>query len=334
MALHPLVLYRLDVVSQIDWSLYSFELPLVSGNHRKGLVIQLGEEGWGEVSPLPGRSEETLDQALEQLLSFFHTGKTTPPFFPSVQFGLESALSPLESITVPVYALLQGSPTEVLKQAEEAAKKGHTTVKLKVAKWNREEIHSVIGDLLRRFRLRVDCNLAFSFEEACALFSGFARESFDYIEDPTYETEKLSQFPYPFALDEKLFLFSSVPSYLRALVLKPTLLGGGQGCAPWITWAKKHNLTITLSSSFESSLGLSHIARLAHEEGLASFLLGIDTQRFLKRDLFSLDFSSPSVKIRKSPIDQNQLKKIVHGTCEMSHFSAGAFTSRSCRSSL
>jgi O-succinylbenzoate synthase len=197
------------MVVMSTWTLFSFEIPLVIGGIREGLVIQL-DERWGEIAPLPGRSKETRNQALNQLLQIFCEGKVKGELFPSVQFGLECTLLPMRAVTAPLYAFLQGSPEEILTRAENAYARGYHVAKIKISSLSVEDAVELIHALTDRFRLRVDCNRAFSFDQAVALFSRVDPRQLDYVEDPTYETERLADFPFPFALDE-MDLSSSPP---------------------------------------------------------------------------------------------------------------------------
>lgn len=330
MVVHAALLHRLDVVNTWNWHLYSFQLPLISGGVRDGLLVRFiqsdGDEKWGEVAPLPGRSRETLSEALAQLLQLLNTGKTTEEeLFPSVQFGLESALSPLLQATAPLYALLSGSdPDTVLRQADIAAEQGYTIVKVKVSSFSRDVGRRIIDRLKSRFRIRVDCNSAFSFDDALALFSPFDPSIFDYIEDPTHELDRLPEFPYPFALDETISKYRSLPlhSYrnLYGFILKPTILGGEKKCAPYIEFAQKHQLKVVFSPAFESGLGLLQILFLAKKFNLVSDSIGLDTHRYLKQDILSpaVNFNTPLLTIAQAPrINLQLLTEIAHGKCEL-----------------
>jgi o-succinylbenzoate synthase len=301
--IHSSLLHRLDAVK-----LYTFELPLHSGAHRKGLLLSDGEGKWGEISPLPGRSKESFAQAKEQLLKLLHTQTIDEPLFPSVQFGLDSLLSsPSYPLSAHTYALLSGTQAQILQQADTAAKQGYTTVKIKIAPFSPKISQNLFHLLKNRFHLRVDCNSAFSFDEALALFSPFEKGFFEYIEDPTYEMDRLTHFPHPFALDETAHQYQALPlptyTNLWGFILKPTVLGGKQGCTPFIEYAKKHHLNITLSSSFESGLGLLQIAALSKELGLSHTLLGIDTHKSLKEDLLlpGCNFNTQELHIPRAP---------------------------------
>jgi O-succinylbenzoate synthase len=325
MAIHNPLLHRLGTLNQVCWRIYSYQLPYVSGGIREGLLIHTRDsqrnERWGEVAPLAGRSAETLEAALKQLLDYF-SGKEIKQLFPSVQCGLENLFLPAFSqVNAQLYALLSGSPQEVLRQADTAAELGYSTVKVKISSFPLNTSREIINALQKRFFLRVDCNSAFSFEEAHSLFSPFAPNTFDYIEDPTYEMNRLPEFPHPFALDETVSQYRRLPleSYLKlyGFVLKPSILGGKKGCTPYVDFAKKHHLKVVFSPAFESGVGLVQILSLAKHFDLLAHPLGLDTYRFLKHDLLmpAINFSTPNLTVLAPPqINLKLLTEIAHGT--------------------
>jgi O-succinylbenzoate synthase len=327
LALYSSFLRRVDA---LKWQLYSFRLPLVTEGYREGLAIRLesaNDVRWGEISPLPGRSGENKEQALSQLLYFLNGQERAERLLPSVRFGLESALSAPVHITAPLYALLSAStPEKIIQQADEAAKRGFSTIKFKAAPFPTKVGKELLNFLQKRFRLRVDCNQAFSFEEALFLLSDVEMTRLDYIEDPTFETEKLAEFPYPFAIDEKVAAWRTLPlsTYrnLYGFILKPTILGGQAGCAPLINYAHHRKLKVIFSSAIESGLGLTQILLLAHKYNLLSEPLGLDTHRYLQRDIVKipLDFTTPLVRLNTNlPINEDNLQEIDHGYCELPH---------------
>ena len=240
-----------------------------------------------------------------------------------MQFGLEQTLSVSCHGIRPSIRIAQRRSKTVLQQAEVAADQGYTTVKLKVSSLSLDDSRSIIHTLKERFRIRVDCNSAFTFEEALNLFEPFDRGIFDYIEDPTFELKRLSEFPYPFALDETVLqyrLFDNIPN-LYGFILKPTILGGKKGCAPLVEFAKKNNLKVVFSPAFESGLGLLQILSIAKEFNLVSDPLGLDTHRYLKQDLLkpSVNFNTPHLTASTtSQINLDLLTEIAHGTCDLS----------------
>ena len=89
---------------------YRWQIPMDAGvvlrerrlKTRDGLFVYLrdGErDGWGEISPLPGFSQETLDDAQSALLAWvtaWRQGENAPlPDVPSVAFGVSCALAEL-----------------------------------------------------------------------------------------------------------------------------------------------------------------------------------------------------------------------------------------------
>ena len=261
------------------------------------------------------------EEIFTQLLAYLTQGHTLN-LFPSVQFGLESLFFkpqfPLETST---YAFLNGSAEDIAHRAQIAACKGYSTVKVKLGSFEIEEAQHVIRLLKDRFRLRVDCNCAFSFQQAIRLFSPFDPSSFDYIEDPTHELDALPHFTHPFALDETLMHSDQLPlnlySNLCGFIVKPSLIGGRKGCLPLLDYAKKHHLKVVLSPAFETGLGLLQILKLGQELNLLQECIGLDTHRFLKQDLLqdTLEFDHPSISIKQEPtVNSTHLQKIAHGT--------------------
>src|SRR3989338_11211876 len=137
--------------------LYPYQIPLINEQIRFGIFIHLTDEKglscWGEVSPLPKWSKETTKESLEQLqkkqeeilqidwtISSYLQEIKKLQLFPSVEFGLESALSslltPLLKHKALASALLMGSLKEILSQAELRYKEGFTSAKLKVCNLN------------------------------------------------------------------------------------------------------------------------------------------------------------------------------------------------------
>lgn len=323
MALYPAILHRLDVV--MSWTLYEFSLPCYPPfETRKGMILKIkhpdGTTGWGEISPLPERNKETLSQAKQQVLEALEGRKNI--LYPSVALGLEMAhqsISPINK-TLPLCALLTGDPKQILKKAESVYAQGYRTVKLKVSHLSFSDARAVLSLLSPQFQVRVDVNRAWSFDQACAFFSQFDPNAFEFIEEPTYELDKLSKFTHPFALDESLISLSSSDlttfPMLQALIVKPTLIGNQQECAYYHTLAQKLKLSCVLSSAFESGLGILQICKLSQALGMEHVPLGLDTYRFLKEDLLTtaLDFSKPYLKVDE-PIALNptHLKQIAHG---------------------
>lgn len=313
-------------------SLHPYELPLTHGQMRSGLLVSItdakGNSSWGEIAPLPKWSQETLNDALHQLQQgqdeilridwtphncFKELAKLE--LLPSVSFGLESALLsllvPLSEYTITTSALLMGSSEEILKQATLRYHEGFTSAKLKVGHLTFKEAAHLIDQLKDKFRLRVDVNRAWSTSDSLHFFAEYPLDTFDYVEEPFQDPHDLPRFLHPLAVDESfpqdlsLEQLESLPK-LKALIYKPTIQGGMLSCLPLHEWAIKKGVSLVLSSSFESDLGLAHVASMAHRMSLSA-PVGIGTYHHLNEYLCEtpLRFSQSTVYIpaRLTPLE-------------------------------
>ncbi len=289
---------------------YLYEIPFKNGGKRTGVLINIVDEkecsGWGDIAPLPKWSTETLHECLIQLgekqneiIGVKWTAHNCLnelkkiDLLPSLAFGLESALlsllSPLSNYSVPVSALLMGSKDEILKQAILRYREGYTSAKLKVSHLSFADAASVIHQLKDKFFLRIDVNRAWSTSDAMRFFAQFPLDAFDYVEEPFQNPQDLACFLHPLAVDESfpndltLKNLEYLPN-LKALIYKPTMQGGLTGCVDLHEWAKKRGVSLVLSSSFESDLGLAHIASMAHRLSLSA-PIGIGTYEHLNGDI-------------------------------------------------
>lgn len=315
-------------------SLYPYKIPLTNSQIRSGILINItaekGDIGWGEIAPLPKWSKETLEDCLEQLNQKQHEMITTDwnadtcfeklaklELFPAVSFGLESALlsilMPLPEHTISTTALLMGSPQEIFKQAKLRHEEGFTLAKLKVSSLTFEEAAYVIRRLKNKFRLRIDVNQAWDTRDSIQFFSQFPLGTFDYVEEPFQNPNDLAYFSHPLAVDESfqqglsLTRLEALPN-LKALIYKPTIQGGMLKCLPLHEWAVKRGISLVLSSSFETDLGLAHIASMAHRLSITA-PVGLGTYHYLNDYVCStpLKFSSSTVHIPPELIPKNPL---------------------------
>lgn len=288
-------------------SYYVYENKFSNKRPRLGILLYITNEedliAWGEVSPLPGWSQESIEDCLKQIEKYkskiLQKNWTASSLlenlrefdlFPSVIFGLESALfsllSPLSNYEIPVSALLMGSYEEILEQAEIRHQEGYTSAKVKISNLKPEKAFHLINQLKDFFHLRVDVNRAWQTKDSLQFFSRFSLDTFDYVEEPFQNPQDLHVFPHPLAVDESfpkdlsLEELNLLPN-LKSLVYKPTLQGGIRHFLPLHEFASKKNISIVLSSSFESTLGLSHIISMAHRFSLSS-PIGIGTYYHLQ----------------------------------------------------
>lgn len=287
--------------------LHPYQLPMLSGQIRRGVVIELadqsGQRGWGEIAPLPNLSQESLEQALDQLFKnksvifdCIWTKKSILEelqklhLYSSVLFGLESALlalvDPLPHFSPSISAFFQGSPKEILELARQRKSEGFTSAKLKVGHLSFGEAEKLIWNLKDDFLLRIDVNRAWEVIDSIYFFSQFPLDAFDYVEEPFKTPYALSKFSHPLAVDESfpnelsLSDLENLPS-LKALIYKPMIQGGVGKCLPLQEWAEKKGVSIVLSSTYESKIGLASIGCLAQRLKIQT-PLGIGTFHYMR----------------------------------------------------
>lgn len=273
---------------------YRWQIPMDAGvvlrerrlKTRDGLFVHLSEddrEGWGEVSPLPGFSVETLEQAQEAVLAWVDAwlaGQERDwPSEPSAAFGLSCALAELQS-SLPQAAdyraapLCTGDPDELF--AALAAMTGEKVAKVKVGLYEAVRDGMVVNLLLEAIpdlRLRLDANRAWTplkAQQFAKYVNPDYRPRIAFIEEPCRTREDSRAFAQEtgiaIAWDESLreadFRFEAEPG-LRAVVIKPTLTGSLPRVREQVEAAHALGLTAVISSSIESSLGLTQLARIA-----------------------------------------------------------------------
>lgn len=288
-------------------TLKPYENTLTNGSTRSGILIEIidehGNVSLGDIAPLPKWSRETLADSIAQVLKKkneilkIHWSEQTCfqeltklALLPSVSFGLESALlsllSPLPPKNIVSSALLMGTVQESLHQAKLRHAEGYTFAKLKVGHLSFDEAASIIHQLKDLFRLRIDVNRAWTTQASLAFFSKFPLDAFDYTEEPFADPRDLALFSHPLAVDESfpetlsLRDLESIPM-LKALIYKPTIQGGLERCKQLHEWTQKQGVQLILSSSFESRVGLDHIASMAHRLSLPD-PIGIGTHHFFR----------------------------------------------------
>jgi o-succinylbenzoate synthase len=284
---------------------HPYTIPLVNGQIRQGLLLKLTDEfenqSCGDIAPLPKRSRESLRDVIDQLQQkqrdILRIDWTPHNFienlqklclFPSVIFGLESALltllSPLDDHTIQTSALFMGTFEEIMEQSQVRALEGYTSAKLKVSQLNFRDAERAIYALKDKFRLRIDVNRAWTTSESLHFFRQFSLDCFDYVEEPFENPHDLFLFTHPFAVDESFpdeisyEQLESLPQ-LKAVIYKPTIQGGLTGCLQLHEWCVKRGVQLVLSSSFESEIGLAHIVSMAHRLSISA-PVGVGTVHF------------------------------------------------------
>ncbi|HHK9913675.1 o-succinylbenzoate synthase [uncultured Enterobacter sp.] len=273
---------------------YRWQIPMDAGvvlrerrlKTRDGFCVHLrqGErEGWGEIAPLPGFSLETLDEAQAALMAWTHEWREGEdpalPDVPSVAFGISCALAELdgslpEAANYRAAPLCTGDPDELF--ALLSAMPGEKVAKIKVGLYEAVRDGMVVNLLLEAIPdlyLRLDANRAWTplrAQQFAKYVNPTYRNRIAFLEEPCKTRDDSRAFAretgIAIAWDESLreadFAFAAEPG-VRAVVIKPTLTGSLDKVREQVAAAHAAGLTAVISSSIESSLGLTQLARIA-----------------------------------------------------------------------
>ncbi|KFX06628.1 O-succinylbenzoate synthase [Pectobacterium betavasculorum] len=276
-------------------TLYRYSVPMEAGvvlrnqrlKTRDGLIVRLQEGerlGWGEIAPLPEFSVETLAEAqsaaLGQLAAWAAGRAFSDDLPPSIAFGLSCAQAELDQ-HLPQAAdyrkapLCNGDPDELFEMLQ--AMPGEKVAKVKVGLYESVRdgmIVNVLLEALPDLKLRLDANRSWTRAKA----DGFARyvapslrSRIAFLEEPCKTREESREFAREtginIAWDESVREADfrvEAESGVNAIVIKPTLVGSLARCQQLVQETHQAGLTAVISSSIESSLGLTQLARLAH----------------------------------------------------------------------
>ena len=258
--------------------------------------------GVGECSVISGLSPDFLhDSQYEAELSALCNDLSRDlSDFPSIQFGLETALLDLQhggkgiifdndfskgQQQIPINGLIwMGTEDFMREQIEEKIAAGFSTIKLKIGAIDFETEVKLLASIRKRFdanqiTLRVDANGAFSNEEALEKLKILSQFDIHSIEQPIKagqwsEMAKLcATTPLDIALDEELIGINNSEEKIQLLdtinpqyiILKPSLHGGIKGCKEWISLSEERNIPWWMTSALESNIGLDAICQFTAE---------------------------------------------------------------------
>lgn len=282
-------------------TLFHYQIPMTSGvilrkkqlTAREGFFIRLQEkdrEGWGEIAPLPTFSRENLDDCLAQLKICLRKWQRsekikTTDFAPSVAFGVSFALAELNG----ALQLTENQRSCVLCHNDEKLNQANQTAKMKIGREDPRKEGERVQHYLQHYpqlTLRLDANQAWDLKQALTFAEQIAPENrpqIAFIEEPCQTMADsltfAAQSEIALAWDESTrrcdFQLQAAP-FLRAIVIKPTLLGCFEDCVTLLNQAQQLNLETVISSSLESSLGLNQLARFA-QQFAPQTIPGLDT---------------------------------------------------------
>ncbi|WP_301098469.1 o-succinylbenzoate synthase, partial [Otariodibacter sp.] len=296
--------------------LYHYCLPVETGvilrhrrlKQREGLIVQLQEgdqTGWGEIAPLPEFSQETLKVATQQAKEWLnawltHNEQDINHYVSSVAFGLSCALAELhnelgQEANYRAAPLCYGDPDELYAELNQM--EGEKVAKIKVGLYEANRDGLIVDMFLEAIPdlyLRLDANRGWSLEKASLFASKIAPERksrIQFIEEPCKTPDLSRKFAQQnnitIAWDETVrdpdFLVKKEPN-LTAIIIKPTLIGSLEKCKQLIKQAHQQGLKSVISSSIESSLGLTQLARIA-QQYTPDMIPGLDTLDLMQAQL-------------------------------------------------
>jgi len=273
--------------------------------HKPSSFLLLEKDGFtgiGECSTIPNLSIDPVETYLEKLEEVCRLlnegvdpGSIDLSLFPSIAFGLETALLDLKARVskclfpsaftrgetgIPINGLVwMGDKDFMQKQICEKIAAGYHCIKLKVGALDFETELEIISDIRQQFspediELRLDANGGFTPTDALEKLEKLAAFHIHSIEQPIKQkqfeamAELCRQSPIPIVLDEELigvwsenkeFILEKIkPAYI---ILKPSLVGGFRQSEEWIRLAEKHNIAWWITSALETNIGLNAIAQ-------------------------------------------------------------------------
>jgi len=304
------------------------------------IIAKDGRTGIGECSVIPGLNPEYTDgyepkilEVVDDINAGAIPNLTDIKDFPSIRFGLETALLDLKydnsgilfpsdftsgTRGIPINGLIwMGTKAEMQARIREKLDSGFRVLKLKVGALNFDEEISLLKSIRKVFspddlELRLDANGAFSPRDAMERLKRLSDYHIHSIEQPITagqwdEMARIcSDSPIPIALDEELIGISDSTLKVRLLthikpqyiILKPSLVGGLEMSNEWISLAKGQNIGWWATSALESNVGLNAISQWVFTHSI-SMVQGLGTGQ-----VFSNNISSP-LQLREAELYYN-----------------------------
>ncbi|MXX97296.1 MAG: o-succinylbenzoate synthase [Rhodothermaceae bacterium] len=321
--------YQLQLIHPITW-----KNQLCS--YRDGLLVCFrsgNDEGWGDIAPLPGFSQESFSEAQSQATTLAKLLADTPiesldfgdsNLSPSVRFGFElaqlnlnAAIKNQSETKLPPVACCRLLNRQGHKNPESMTTlHGYQAVKIKVGRQALDEdlefVHSVCCEN-PDIDVRIDANRAWTLQSAQAFLDATRHLAFDYIEEPLKDKSQLAAFArashVPLALDETL-REPEAERYCKfadVYVLKPTLSGGMTGTIKRIKQVQAEHIRWIISSSYESGIGMLGLVELAGN--VPGEVHGLDTYNLFERDVLidPLPLNRPKLQFDRHPIKKTDL---------------------------
>jgi L-alanine-DL-glutamate epimerase-like enolase superfamily enzyme len=258
--------------------------------------------GWGESSPTPRVTGESLETATKAIKEFERNPQWVARLLedaehipggtrePSVRNALVTAHLDAQGMRrrTPAYKLLNlpdgqipssvtisvGTPAQVLKEAAEWDAAKWSIFKVKLGSKNDEAALKALRDRYPEKTIRVDANEAWNLEEARARFRLLEKLNVEFVEQPlprakVTESRMLArEFDLPIILDEPILDSEDVMEMIRAeagdgINIKLQKCGGPFEARRMVKLAKDADWKVMMGCMIESSLGCAAGAAFA-----------------------------------------------------------------------
>ncbi len=269
---------------------------------RDGLILRMtdaeGNEGWGEVAPIPAFGTETIEAAAEACLALGDSVHprllaAVPRTLPCLRQALMSAQAEVETNAslragtgtravvdgraLPVAALLPAGKA-ALEKVGPLIESGFRAFKWKVGMGDVADELGVLDDLLARLpsgaRLRTDANGAWDRRRAERWLERCADRPIEFVEQPVSPEAKgaedlllglAADYPTPIALDEAVSTLEHITHWLSVgwpgvFVIKPLLLSDPPAA---LAALRARRAPVVFSSALETAVGARSALRLA-----------------------------------------------------------------------
>ncbi len=279
-----------------------FKNSNVEISKRQGFIIKITDEtgniGYGEVSPLPGSSEETFESVIpiiselkERLIDSELDSDVFQSLekYPSVEFGFSQALHSIFILrngfntdwrinsTILVNGIIGMMPkSEAMNKAKKIIAAGFKTIKVKIGRKNIEDDIDLIKSIFQNFssdiKYRLDANGKWDIDKALYAVEHLENTNVEYLEQPVKSSDELIELSkiskIPIAADESIRSTDDVKRFLaesniQYFVLKPSIMGSIIETIDLINLIEGTNRNVIISSAFESSIGRSALVFLS-----------------------------------------------------------------------
>ena len=280
--------------------------PFINSNieisKRQGFIIKIADEhgnkGYGEISPLPGSSEESFESIIpiikELKERMIGTELNSDVFqntniFPSVDFGISQALHSIFLLkdglnpewkfnsTISVNGVIGIlSKSEALNKVEKLVENGFKIIKIKVGREKIEDDINIIESISENFsndiKYRLDANGKWDIDKTKFVVKHLKNINVEYLEQPVKEFDELiklsSNSKIPIAADESIRTANDaktmlLESNIQYFVLKPSIMGSITESIDLINLIETKKRKVIISSAFESPIGRSALVFLS-----------------------------------------------------------------------